>query len=229
MLMEQIIEHVDNLTERKVDQAKLSLDAELNLLIQELLQENRFWWSKAYASLATVSGTASYDMTDTSIVSGANSDIAEITRVLLLNTDGSLTELEPLLDVADQISAIGETTPAAPSMWFIKPNTYGTIHFQAPADGAYTIYVLYWAGHNFSYSAGSASGTVPVVPPWLHYGLVIGLKMKVFDFLYGQKDPRYVTAVNEWGRFLKQAARKPSFAAQASRGHGENIDAVIAS
>ena len=229
MQKSQIIEAADALTERKVDQNVVSIDTELNLLIQELLQENRFWWAKKRVTFATVSGTSSYDMTDTAIVSGAIGDIAEIMRVLLVDSDGSITELEPLLDANDQEIATQETTSAKPSMWFIKPGTYGTMQFQAPADGAYTIVVWYWAGHDFVPAAGGTSDTVPVVPPWLHYGLVIGVKMRLLDFLYGQRDPRFAVAVQQWQRFLKQANRKPSFATQASRGHGENIDAVVAS
>lgn len=229
MQKSQIIEAADALSERKVDQAVLSLDTELNLGIQELLQENRFWWSKKRVTFATVSGTASYDLTSTSIVSGAIGDISEIINVLLVDSSGNVSELVPIFETADQEAAIQETTPAEPSSWFIDPSTYGTIRFQAPADGVYSIYVWYWAGHDFVPSAGGTSDTVPVVPPWLHYGLVTMLKMRIFDFLYGQKDPRYLTAVQQYGRFLKQANRKPSFSTQRVRGHGENIEAVVAS
>ena len=228
MLKSQILEQADSLTERKVDQSVLSIDTELNLGIQELLQENRFWWAKKRVTFATVSGTADYDLTDTSIVASAIGNIAEIISVLLLDSAGNITELVPIFAASDQEAAMQETTAAAPSSWFIAPSTYGTLRFQAPADGAYTIIIWFWAGHDFTPAAGGVDDTVPVVPPWLHYGLVTMLKMRLLDFLYGQKDPRYLTAVNQYGRFLKQANRKPSFSTQKVRGHGENIEAVTA-
>ena len=228
MLKSEIIAHVDGLTEHRVDQSIVSIDYELNLLIQEMLQENRFWWARKTVTFSTVSGTQTYDLTSTSIVSGAIGNIAEIIGVYLIDSAGDITELAPLFEVADQVVAIQETTSAEPSAWMIDPNTFGTIRFQAPADGAYTIRVVFWAGHDFVPAAGGTSDTVPVVPPWLHYGLIVGLKMRLFDFLYGQKDPRYLVAVQQWARFLKQANRKPSFSTQKGRGHGDDIDAVVA-
>lgn len=208
--VDQIIEQAHNLAEHRVDQTKLDLRIEFFLAIQELLHENRFWWAERTARFTTVYNTAVYDLSSASLAN--RDDVEEVILVYNVVNSANPAELTPILDRAEQMAALEAATPAPPSTWMVDLGNWPSLRLGAPADGAYPLRILYHAGLNVS--AAMSDTTVPIVPGPLHYGLVTALKRRIFDFLYGQNDPRFITANAEYMKFVKDAARKSSFSAQ---------------
>ena len=213
--IDEIVQAANDQAERRIDETKLNLRRELFLTIQELLHQNRFWWARKTVTFSTVAGTSEYDLTS---ATGANAvDVEEIESAFLVESADSNTELQPIFDPVEAAGAYSTTTRAKPARFFMKDGAWQTLKFGAPSDGVYTIRIFYWAGINPSFDEAPTGDAVPVVPGPLHYGLVIGLKRRIMDYLYGQNDNRFIVANAQWERFLKDAARKQSFSAKRQR------------
>lgn len=208
----EIIKAAHNQTERKVDQSKLDLRLELALGVQEYLTENRFWFAEKTARFSTQVGVAVYDLSSTAVASV--SDLSEVIRMYNVinapvptqfSTEDS--EIVPIFNRADQIGALENTTNAPPSGWMpAMSGNPNEIRFQAPCDNVYPIRFTYNSTVNAPFE--DTAETVPLIPGNLHYGLVIILKKRIFDFLYGQSDPRFIIAQQQYQKFVKDSARR---------------------
>ena len=209
----EIIELAHNLTERRTDQSKLDLNLVFHLALQELLHQNRFWWARGTATFNTVADTRTYDLSSASYAD--RDDIWEIIRVWRVDSATEMEELEPITEESDVLLAQEATVSDKPSCYMIEPDGYLTLGFGAPADGVYKIRLNFYRGHNPTFSESVSN--VPIVPGPLHYGLVIMLKRQIYNFLLGQKDPRFIVANEEFKQFIRDAARKPSYSAQVAK------------
>jgi len=209
----ETIKQAHDATEHRVKQEKFDLRLELILGIQEFLHENRFWWARKTARFTTEANVATYDLTSNAIANAP--DVEEVIAVYRVDNSANPSEMTPILADADQIIAIENMVAAPPSAWMKEPGTWNTLRLGAPADGVYPIRLLYHAGVDTGSS--DPAEPIPLIPAPLHYGAVIILKRRILDFLYGQKDPRYLTANMQYNIFVKNASRKSSFSAQHMR------------
>jgi len=209
MTTDEIVDHAHALCERRVDQTKLNLRLELFLAIQELLHENRFWWAERTLRFNTVTGAPTYNLSAASVAN--RDDVEEILEVYNVSSSANPSFITPLLERKDQLTALEATIAAPPSSWMMDLGNWPFIRFGAPVDGVYPIRIIYHAGLNVK--SAQSDVAVPLVPGPLHYGLVTALKRRIFNFLFGQTDPRFVVANQEYLAFVKNAARKRSFSA----------------
>lgn len=211
MSIDEIVAVAHAEAENRVDETKLDLRLQLHLAIQELLHENRFWWAERTGRFTTSAGVATYDLSASGL-SNTN-DVEEILTVYNVNSATTPKELDPLLTRTDQIAALEAVTAAEPSSWMMDLGNWPTLRLGAPANGAFPLRFIYHAGLNIP-NAVDGSVAPPYVPAPLQYGLIIALKRRIFSFLYGQNDPRFIVANAEYLKFVKDAARKRSFSAQ---------------
>jgi hypothetical protein len=216
--VQQIVEEVSKRTERRADQ-KINLRMEFFLGLDEFVSEQHFWWRKKRGTFQTVIGANMYDLSmsaasGTIQPGGGISDFAQFDEIILLNADGITKQLEivPILDPVGQLVAIKNTVQDVPAAFFIDPQiSPTTVVFQAPASVAQTVLYTYWAVPQIS---EPDEDTIPMVPSYLHWGLVYMLERRVYEFLYGEDDPRFTVANSRYMEFCQKAARMPHWTAK---------------
>lgn len=199
----EIVERAHNRTERRTDQQKLDLVGEFWDALAELCAENRFWWTRVTGSFSTVAADATYDLVD-ELNLAEPIIISEVESVWRVPSESSKTELQPILEQNEIADARSATTSATPSRYIYEAD--GTLRLGAPADAVHTLRVIGWASVAPGYA--EATEAVPLVPAWLHYGLVGMLERRIWEHLLGQEDPRFVVADRKYQRFVANANRR---------------------
>lgn len=199
----EIIESVNRRTESKAD-TRIDLRLELLNALTEFCMEKHFWWRKKYVSFATAVGTKDYDL------SGDAPDLAEIDEIVPATAiSGSTCRLRPFFDAPSIIAAANATANAAPSSYTMVPGQTQQIRLGAPADQVATLAAIYWAIP--MRTNDTSDEAIPLVPPFLHWGLAYALERRVYEVLYGQLDPRFAMANKRYDDFIEKASRTPSW------------------
>jgi hypothetical protein len=95
----------------------------------------------------------------------------------------------------------------------MKPRRLQNLHLQAPSNVAQNLIGLYWAMPMISDPESDVEDTpIPLVPTFLHYGVCYALERRVFEYLYGNGDPRYTVTEAHYQDFLVKASRVPAWA-----------------
>lgn len=214
MDIQSIVTAVGETTQHRADQ-KLDLRVQLFLAIDELCIDRHFWWRQKKATVQlVVSQTTPYDL------STIAPDFTEFDDVWLVDSSGTKLSENPLtalFDRASQLAASLNPTADIPSAYFLDTsftaNPLQNIAFQAPSSVAQKVLISYWAMAMVK-DPGSNTEDVPVplVPPFLHWGLIYALERRVFKFLYGANDPRYGIANANYEDFKVKASRIPNWA-----------------
>lgn len=224
LTIDDIVKQANTRTENRAA-SKLDLGFEFQAELQNFCRENRFWWLRKTAKFTTVVGTSTYDLSAAGL--DIAPDMAEIIGVYRFNSMNQIdAELVPIIDELTQEQCLENTVQGDVVNFFISPGTLQTIALGAPADNAVLLHVAYWAG--FDINTGSDNTAVPLVPFWLHGGLVTILERRIFSYLYGQEDPRYEVADNQYKAFVEQAQRRPYWTVQKQRELRSGLPAVQA-
>lgn len=204
----QIIQTVHTLTENKG--SNLGLETLYIHRLQKFCAEKRFWWRKKTFYFQTLPLEGSYDLTAiTTVPSSAGVEVEEFTKVVYVRSSTDLVELTPLFDDAVQLEVIESELTGEPGGFFVDPNSYQTLRFNLiPAD-IYKIRVTCWALPNPVLD--NTNEVVPLVPGYLHHVIVDGLVMDVWRSVYGEQDPKYLTAKREYEAGVERAMAKSSF------------------
>lgn len=204
LTIQDITKTVNKRTEGRAG-TKLDMFIEFSFALDELVNDGHFWWSNKRFALPLVIGDIKKDL---SVVAP---DFAQFDELYLLTPDGKSvqSEMSPLLDAQAQIAATLNTTPGLPAVYFIDTNeSLQTLRLGAPSSVAQILAGKYWAQPMLT---DTAIDVIPLVPPFLHWGLIHALERRVFKFLYGVGDVRATTAEADYQNFLKVASRKPSW------------------
>jgi len=216
MTKSQIIKLVQARTENSLV-GVVDFDDLLNDVIQELCAEFRFWWLKKRLSFSTAAGTATYDLS--SIVTspaGAGPYVDEITGVVLIDSSGNPCKLVAIFDDLSIASAVTDATTGQPGSYTIETNDlslFQTLRLMKIPNGIYTVHVFFWAMPNPDADADS-SDEITVIPATKHHILKTGLEKEILRIKYGEQDPKYVTALNEYNKKVEAAKVRPSFSAE---------------
>lgn len=209
------------ITQKKVEhrgEKLLDFTTEFWLMLQELLHENRFWWAHKTAAFNTAASTATYDLSSASLFTQTVVCFEQIESIWRITSATDRALLTPLLQEEEKIAALENTNAEIPGSWMKEPEAWNTIRLGGPASGTYKLRLLGWA--NVDPTPDQSDLIVPLVPGHLHYGLEIGLRRRVLEFLFGQGDPRWVVADNQWQRFLAAAARRNEFTTDVQQAFG---------
>lgn len=202
--IQDITQNVNKRTEGRAG-TKMDLRTELFLAIDEFCLDRHWWWANKRFIVDIAIGDSSKDL------SAAAPDFSQFDEVFLINPDGKTiqSEMNPLLDSRAQLAAILNTTPGLPAVYFIDTNVgFQTMALGAPSSVAQKVMGKYWAMPMLN---DPAQEDIPLVPPFLHWGLIHALERRVFKFLYGIGDVRASTAEGDYQKFMVIASRRPSW------------------
>lgn len=125
---------------------------------------------------------------------------------------GHMREIYLTVDPDTQLEFIGDddrkvlkaksnTVAARPANYFIEGSgsTFNRVSFDAPADQAYTV-ALVWDFHIEFPNMIDAVDLDPYIPREFQWALVDGLQREIFSRRFGQSDDRYMRADSEYQR-----------------------------
>jgi hypothetical protein len=212
---------------------------EFFLGLDEFLLESHMWWAKRRASFNTVVGCQVYDLALSAAAGtdfqghliqpgGGITDFGQLDEVIIPQPPGTspLTPpntvrpvfLTPIFDPGAQLQAIQNSVSDSPSAYFIDSNISLTaLTLQAPANTVSQLFYTYWA---VSQVTDTTVDAIPLVPGKLHWGLVYVLERRVYEFLYGQEDPRWEMANSRYAEFVAKANRQLNWSAKKVREMG---------
>lgn len=201
MTREEIIEAVHNLTEDRI--RKLVLDKWLEIELTRIVNRKHYWWRKKTFSFTCSAGTPIYDLS----ANGLNiaDDFDQMVTFVRWDSSDNVVPMSFISDPQDVLTVIYDTSTGTPTGWLIEPGTTQTIRLAPVPSSSHTFRGLYWAGINTKWST-PGSGTIPLIPPQFHYVVLVALTRRAFQYLYGQKDARYATALQEEMQAMKELA-----------------------
>lgn len=204
----QIVAEVQQRTQN-IAANKMNLRMEFFLALDQLCNKQHFWWRKRRASITTIVGQAGpYD------ISGNAPDFVELETALLMNADGITVEreLHHITDPGQQLQMLLNNVQDTPACVFVDTQTsYQNLCFQAPSNVAQLVWFWYYA---MPMVVDPSQDKIPLLPPWLHYGMVTCLERRVYLVLYGNEDPRYETTNAEYEEFIEDANNTPSWSSK---------------
>lgn len=210
----ELVGAVSKRTEHRAD-TKIDLLMEFFLGLDEFAIEKHYWWRKKRFNFTTQVGVGSYDISTEAL--GNVQDLGQLDELILLNADGitKALDLTPIIDPIAQLQAIQNNVPSPPSGYFLDINaSLSTLRLQAPASVAQIIMGTHWAVPQIS---DTSVDIIPLVPGYLHWGLVYMLERRVYEFLYGQDDPRFEVSNARYNEFVTKADKMPEWTAKKSR------------
>lgn len=227
MTIEEAIEAVREFGEGRAK--KLNLDVWADIEIQRIINRKRWWWRKKLFTFTLIATQSLYDLTLTGASNADASDFLEMIRLVLRNTDNSVTPIHRQLD-SDEIHKIlaQGAVDGDPATYIIEPGQTQRIRFDRGASTALTVAGTYWAAYNPSQFGNDIAQPIPIIPPQFHYVVPLRLTQRVFLFLYGQDDPRYPAARAEANEGIKEleAFKNPSGTDFDNLMAGKNVHAV---
>lgn len=218
MTRSQIISTVQALTEGKLTDAQVDYELLYSQAIQEFCGEARFWWRKKNLTFSTANSTRTYDLTDLANVPtvpvGAGLFVAEITRVVAVDSSNNVSDVDPVFDDDSVSSLIADTNARKPDTYTVDTGSLTAtqvLRINLP-DGGYILRVYFWAMPNPG--ADNSDDTVYIVPTYLHHCLVTALEKEVWRSIFGAQDPKYTSAKAQYDKKVEIAKEVPAFATQ---------------
>jgi hypothetical protein len=209
---------------------KLDVNAEFWLGMDEFCGEKHYWWRRKLASFTTVIGTQTYDLTVAAPTGPGAIDLEEIEEMFVVNSTVQCSpgNVRPAFYARDQIAAafgpsVGPFYPR--SGYFVTPGSPQQLQFTQPVTQQLLIGFSYWA---LPMQQDNGQDAIPLVPVFLQYGLLDMLLVRLYEFLYGQEDPRYQTSLARYNKFVMRAAKSQSFSSQRAIHASSTARAVIA-
>jgi hypothetical protein len=187
--------------------------------LDEFCQEKHYWWRRKTASFQTVIGQQDYDLS--SAAGGNAGDCEEIEEAYAINAPpitGHARHVHPKFTARAILTSIYGVnavppTPIPSEGYFLVPGEFQQWSFSQIPQTVFTVGFTYWAVPMIV-APGVQNDVVPLVPPYLHWGLTYVLERRMYEYLYGQNDPRFVTSNARYEQFKAQAAKSKQFSSQ---------------
>jgi hypothetical protein len=226
----QIVDQVMGRTQnRATNKPKFDPRMEFWLGLDEFCQERHYWWTRKMMSFATQIGVQNYDLSGTT--TGNAPDLAEIEEMFVVNASPQFWpySVPPQFTARQQIGAVygqpqvGQLIPS--SGYFLTPGGFQQLTLSQPPNQVYTVAATYYA---VPMVTDVTEDDIPLVPPNLHFGLIYMLERRIYEFLFGQGDPRWTVSNKRYEDFLETAAKRKSFSQQQAIHASTNQGAVQA-
>lgn len=196
-----IIDQAQRRTQRRADN-ELHMGQEYVQALQDVCQESHFYWRKKYGTFSTVDNTAVYDLSSDTY--GAMTDLSEIARVYIVNSDGSVEQMSPVVESSDQVAAIADTRKDKPSQYMAAmTGNAQEIRLSPVPNGIYAITVVYYAIPVIDQD--DADEDIPLVPAPFHGLIWKRMELNILEYLFGPESNRYVSCQKEYARMLDKA------------------------
>ena len=215
-----MVQQVSGRTEGRADN-KDNFDPRMEfwLGLDEFCQERHYWWRRKATSFAVQVGVQTYDLSSNGTGQANAPDCVEIEEMFIVNANPQLWpyNVSPELTAREQIASLfGDSAVQAlvpNSGYFLSPGEFQTLAFSTPPVMDYTAAFTYYA---VPMVTDVTVDEIPLVPPNLHYGLLYMLERRIYEFLYGQNDPRFLVSNKRYEDFKVIAAKSKSFSSQAA-------------
>jgi hypothetical protein len=205
---------------------------EFFLGLDAFCSEKHYWWRRKAFSLQTQAGVLKYDLSSNSTGSANAPDCVEIEEMFVVNANPQYWPwgVPPQFTARQQIAALYGNNVIAGQVpqagYFMALAGFQELIFMQPPTQVNTVAATYYA---VPMVTDTSVDVIPLVPPNLHYGLVDMLERRILKFLYGQEDPRYVTADAVYKEFLVTAAKSKQFSQQQAVHSSMQRPSVVAS
>jgi hypothetical protein len=211
----KIIQQVNGRTEnRATGKPNFDINMEFFLGLDEFCQEKHYWWRRKSFSFLTQQGVQSYDLASNSTGSANAGDAEEIEEAFFVNATPLVhpSSVHPAFTAREWVASLyGDAVSGTiPFPGYFLDGFQNFVFTQAP-QSAFTCAATYWAVPMVTDTAGALGNPPPLVPPFLHFGLVYMLERRVYEYLYGQNDPRFATSNQRYEDFKKIAAKSKQF------------------
>jgi hypothetical protein len=208
---------VQKKTENKLV-GQVDYDALISECEQEFCSEHRYWWRHKEFTFPTVAGTDTYDLSDTSVVvttpTGAGPFVEEITHITMEDA-GNIADLDPVFDDHTIAAWDLETTQDKPGVWTISGRSLTStqiLRLHKVPSGVFVMHVAAWMMPNPA--VDTSDDVIYIIPPIWHHALQTCVEKEIWRMVYGEEDPKYVTALNLYNKKVAAAKKKPSFSTQ---------------
>lgn len=200
MTRQEILDLVKDHAEDRI--TNFQLDKWLGVEINRTINRRPYWWRRKTFKITSVVGTSQYNLSD--VADGLNNnpldvakDFQQMVKLYHMESVNTFNELTYESEMLSVLAMIYDTTQDEPAKWMIQP---GTVHHRtirlSPVPNAVRDYVgLYLAGANLRLDITEQD--IPLIPPDFHDVVLFRMLRRIFFYLYGQKDPRYMGAVAE--------------------------------
>jgi hypothetical protein len=223
MQRSEIIELAMQFVERKGEKV-LNLQSIYRLVLQDICKRERFWWRRIQFNFNAAAATQTFDLTQvTTVPANAMTEILldEITKFTIILTPNpfQVAEFVPVFDPETLIEMINNTTPASPNnpsvqfpgaggRYTMDPSGINVVRID-PLDINYTAYIVGWAMPNPG--SDSTNDNVPLIPAWGHNTILEGMKWMIFDWVYGEDNPKTVSASRRYEQAIQDLAQRKQF------------------
>ena len=184
---------------------KPDLDKWLALEVARIVNKKDWWWKRKYFTLTSQVGQATYNLGDTDKVVGNTTYTAlnladDFKRMIWFYRKNSNTDYAPLVFESDAVGALKlltDTQQAEPTKYIIQPGTTKVLRLGAIPSIAQDFVGYYEAGVPLE-SLDEALTEIPLIPSEHHELVLFAMLKRLFLYLYGQEDPRYVAIAAEF-------------------------------
>lgn len=214
----QIINQVHGRTEnRALNKKNFDPQMEFWLGLDEFVQERHYWWRRKAFSMQTQVGVLTYDLSSNGTGQANAGDVVEIEEMFVINSQPQYWPwgVPPHFDARDQIAAIYGNNQIAGTVsqsgYFMALSGFQQLVFMNPPTQVNTVAATYYAVPMVTDTSVEA---IPLVPPNLHFGLVYMFERRIYEYLYGQNDPRFTVSNKRYEDFKLIAAKNKQFSQQ---------------
>lgn len=185
--------------------------------LDEMTQEKHYWWRRKSFSLNTIIGQQNYDLSSNTTGSANAPDCVEIEEMFVINANPQYFPwgVPPHFSARDQIFALYGNNSIVGTVpqtgYFMALAGFQELVFMNKPTQVNTVAGTYYA---VPIVTDTSQDTIPLVPPNLHWGLVYMLERRVYEFLYGQDDPRFTMANKRYEDFKVIAWKNKQFSQQ---------------
>lgn len=188
---QEAIELALEMTEGRVK--KFSSEIWLASVISNLIHKKKWWWRKKTFTFTSVAGTQQYDLAASGIANA--DDFEEMINLSRVVSGVDPAQVKYRSSPTEVQSILHSTTSGTPAAYIVVPGTPKVIRFDYNPVAAETYRGLYWAGYNFKHDV--TTEMIPLIPDNYHFVVVEFFLLRLFQYLFGQKDPRYVSQVEQ--------------------------------
>jgi hypothetical protein len=215
----QIVTQVMGRTEnRAANKKNFDPRIEFFLGLDEFCQEKHYWWRRKSFSLATVPGQQNYDLSASASTLSANApDCVEIEEMFVINANPQYWPwgVPPHFAARDQVAALygqNNIVGTVPQTgYFMALAGFQELVFMNPPTVQNTVAATYYA---VPMVTDTTVDVIPLVPPNLHFGLLYMFERRIYEYLYGQNDPRWTVSNTRYNDFKLIAAKNKQFSQQ---------------
>jgi len=189
---QQIVTLATEMTQDQV--SKLTLLAWLDVAIQQVVDHKRAWWRRKTFTLSSVAGTPTYDLK----TAGLNlaDDFHEMIGLYRIEGSRDIAQLTLVSDPLEIAKALSDTSQGEPGGWLPELGSEKVLRLSPTPSSVWTFRGVYWAAPNLSFD--NTNDAIPLIPGQFHYVPLLRFVAKLFEYLYGIKDQRYVSSLQEY-------------------------------